>query len=301
VGNCNVWRFRSELRRLHGLVAQGNYQNMLLNTLKNERRLRILTMLSRNASSIVQLQKELKGFGYCHSQETIMSEYVEPLIAAGLVVENSNHFRATTFGSEVGQLLAGLAGVEDALPPHSECYEERMVEALFESPKTYEELKLIIPTESLKRAIARLLKANLITINGNDNYVFYFRTKRSPDKEKLSITERRVYESIPDGGVAAEKLAEKTNITLRRAYKHIRKLRGKKLVFKRKRPKTYALTTDGMRIAVLLQKLYALLKEYTQVAGIVAKTFEAAQQIPLPDASGDGKEKPLRVLVRSGV
>jgi predicted transcriptional regulator len=220
-------------------------------------------------------------------------------MATGIVSENSGHFKATTFGFEINQLFAGLNGIESVLPPHSECYEERVIEALLEAPKAYEELKLLVPSESLKRVIARLLETNLVTTNGDNNYVYYFRTKRPMEMEKLSSTEKRVYEGIPDDGATGEQLAKKTGITLRRTYKYIRKLKGKKLVFKRKRPKTFSLTEEGVKIAVFLGKLCAVAKEFAEVSvGLAAGTLESAQQVPV--SSSDTKEKPLQVSVKHG-
>jgi len=302
IGSCKVWHFRNELRQLRGTFAKEDYRNTFLNTLKNKRRLMILEILSKSSLSIPQLQKELKELGYNHSQETIFNEYVEPLIATGLILENSNHFRTTIFGNEVSQIFAGLHGIEDILPPHSECHEEKIVEALLESPKTYEELTLVISNDSLKRAMARLLDAKLITTNGNNNYIFYFRTRRPENKERFSTTEKRVYDNIPEEGITGERLAEMTHISLRRTYKYIRKLKGKKLVFKKKHPKTYALTAEGMKIATFLEKLDALLKEFAEVSvTVTTKTFEDIQRIPMSDTARNEKEqKSVPILVKQG-
>jgi predicted transcriptional regulator len=299
IGSCHVWRLRNELKQLRSIITQQDYQNTLLNTLKNERRLRILELLSKSAFSLSHLQKELKDLGFSHSQETILGEYVEPLMAKGLVSESSRHFKATTLGLEINQLFAGLNGIESVLPPHSECYEEKVVGALLEAPRTYEELKLLVSSESLKRVIARLLETNLIAKNGDNNYIYYFRTKRPVGMEKLSSTEKRVYEGIPDKGVTGEQLAEKTGITLRRTYKYIRKLRGKKLVFKRKCPKTFSLTEEGVKIAVFLLKLCTVVKEFAEVSvGLAKRTLEGGQQVPI--SSSDTRENPLQVLVKHG-
>lgn len=299
IGNCHVWRLRNELKQLRGIITQQDYQNTLLNTLKNERRLKILELLSKSAFSISHLQKELKDLSFSHSRETILSEYVEPLMGTGLVSESSGHFKATTFGFEMNHLFAGINGVESVLPPHSECYEEAVVEALLEAPKTYEELKLLVPSESLKRVIARLLETNLITKNGNNNYIYYFKTKRPMGMEKLSSTEKRVYGGIPDEGITGEQLAERTGITLRRTYKYLRKLKGKKLVFKRKHPKTFSLTEEGVKIAVFLLRLCALVKEFAEGSvGLAKGTLEGVQQVPI--SSSDTSEKPLQVLVKHG-
>jgi len=302
IENCNVWKFKNELRQLRGMMVQKDYPNTLLNTLKNKRRLRILEMLSKSAFSITQLQKELKKHEYNHSQKTIINEYVEPLIVTGLVACNSSRYKATTFGCEISQLFTGFHKIEDALPPHSECYEEKTIEALFESPKTCEELKFLISTESLSRVLERLQKANLMTKDDENSYVFYFKTKRNPQQERLSSTEKRVYENIPEEGITAEKLADKANISLRRTYKYLRKLRGKKLAFKRERPKTYALTTEGTQIAKLLQKVHALLTEFAQAsAEFTTKPLDVIQHITVPDTHRNGREKPLQILVKSEV
>jgi predicted transcriptional regulator len=302
IGNCKVWRFRNELRQLCPILAEKDFRNILLNTLKNQRRLKMLEMLSKNSYSIAQLQQELKTLGYSHSRETILNEYVEPLVAVGLVAANLYHYRTTAFGIEMSQLFAGLHEIEDVLRPHSECYEEKIVEALFEGPKTYEELKLVIPNESLKRALGRLLQANLLTKSGENNYVFYFRTKRPSKKETLSSTEKRVYENISEEGTTGEELAKKAQISLRRTYKYIRKLKGKKLVFKRKCPKIYVLTAEGAKIAVLLEKLCALIREFTEASvAVTTKTFEEAQRVPTLKASKNEKEEEsVPVLVRHG-
>jgi len=299
IGSCHVWRLRNELKQLRGVITQQDYHDTLLNTLKNERRLKILELLSKNAFSIQRLQEDLKGLGFSHSQETILSEYVEPLMVTGLVSENSGHFKATTFGFEINQLFTGLNSIESVLPPHSECYEEKVIEALFEAPKAYDELKILVPSKSLKRVMARLLETNLVTKNGDNNYIYYFKTKRPMEMERLSSTEKRVYEGIPDEGVIGEQLAEKTGITLRRTYKYIRKLKGKKLVFKRKRPKTFGLTEEGIKIAVFLGRLCAVVKEFAEVSvGLGTGTLEGAQQVPV--SSTDASKRPLQVLVKHG-
>jgi len=302
IGSCKVWHFRNELRQLRSIFAKEDYRNTFLNTLKNKRRLTILGMLSKSSLSIPQLQKELKDRGYSHSQETILNEYVELLIATGLVLENSNHFKTTVFGSDVGQIFAGLTEIEDILPPHSECHEEKIVESLLDGPKTYEELTLVVSNDSLKRAMARLIDAKLIETNENNNYIFYFRTRRPENMERLSSTEKRVYDNIPEDGITGERLAEITHISLRRTYKYIRKLKGKKLAFKRKHPKTYALTAEGMKIATFLEKLNTLLKEFAEVSvAVTTKTFEDIQQIPISETAKTEKEpKSLPILVKQG-
>jgi sugar-specific transcriptional regulator TrmB len=93
------------------------------------------------------------------------------------------------------------------------------------------------------------------------DYVFFFKSKRDPKKETLAVTERKVYVSIPEEGISAKKLSEKTELSIRRTYKYLRGLKGKKLVFTRKTPKVYSLTVKGEKLASLLQGLQNLVEE----------------------------------------
>jgi len=302
VTRCNIWKLKNELRKLCKKMGNQSFMTNLLNTLKNSRRLQILEMLSNRRCSIVRLQKNLKKLGYYHSQQTIVEEYINPLIEVGLAEKNHDNYHPTLFGCKLNELVKDFSAIGELLPPHSECYEEKAIEALYESPKTYEELKSLIPAESLSRVLKRLQEVNLTTKDNENSYIFYFRTKRNPRQEKLSPTEERVYENIPEEGITAQKLAEKTNISIRRNYKYLRKLRGKKLVFKRKLLKNYVLTKEGTQIAKLLKKMHALLMEFAQaLAEITTKPLEAIQQIPMPDIPRNRRDRSLQISVKSNV
>jgi sugar-specific transcriptional regulator TrmB len=101
----------------------------------------------------------------------------------------------------------------------------------------------------------------LIETSKDRDYVFFFRSKRDAGKETLSSTEKKVYDNISEEGVSAKNLAEKTEISLRRTYKYLRGLKGKKLVFTRRTPKVYALTDRGKKLASLLHGLQNLVEE----------------------------------------
>ena len=62
-------------------------------------------------------------------------------------------------------------------------------------------------------------------------------------------------------GISVKKLAEKTGLSVRRIYKYLRGLKGKKLVFTRKTPRSYSLTAKGKKLAYLLQELQNLVEE----------------------------------------
>lgn len=300
VTRCNIWKLKNELRKLYEKTENPNFMANLLNALKNRRRLRILEILSNGRYSIVRLQQKLKKIGYYHSRRTIAEEYVNPLIEVGLVEKNHNKYHTTLLGCKLNESIRDFSAIGGLLPPHSECYEEEAIKALSESPKTYEELKFLIPTESLSRVLKRLQETKLITKDHENSYIFYFKTKRNPLQERLSPTEKRVYEDIPEEGITAKKLADKTNISLRRTYKYLKKLRGKKLAFKRKRPKAYALTREGRQIAKLLEKMHALLIEFAQAsAQFTTQDLEVIQQMSVPDTRKNGRKKSLQILVRS--
>jgi len=300
VTECNVWRLKKDIRELRERTKDRNFWVDLLNTLKNKRRLRILQILSSRQHSIVSLQRELKKSGYYHSQQTIAEEYVEPLLDVGVIDEEHGKYRATLLGYKLSELTKDSSDIEEVLPSHSECYEEKTIEALHRGPKTYEELKSLILTESLSRILKRLKETNLITKGNENNYVFYFKTRRAPREETLSPTERRVHKNIPEEGIVAQGLAVRTNISLRRTYKYLRKLRGKKLVFKRISPKTYALTKEGTEIAKLLEKIHVLVTKLTRAsAEFSAISYEVIQQIPALDVPEERREKPREISVRA--
>jgi DNA-binding PadR family transcriptional regulator len=191
-----------------------------------------------------------------------------------LAGEDQNRYYATVFGCRLNELIKDFSDVENVLPPHSECYEETALGMLLDKPKTYEDLKSMIPAKSVARVLNRLQKAKLIETAKENDYVFYFKTKRDSNIAKLSPTERRVYDNIPPDGISARKLVEKTRISLRRTYKYLRRLKGKKLVFTRKRQKSYALTAKGLQIALMLKGIHDLAAEAAETASKIIKDEE---------------------------
>jgi DNA-binding PadR family transcriptional regulator len=95
----------------------------------------------------------------------------------------------------------------------------------------------------------------LIKASTERDYIFFFKTIRSPDKETLSTAERRIYDAISDVGTSAGKLADQTGFSKRAIYRCLRHLRGKKLVFVRRMPKAYHLTCKGNKLASILNAL----------------------------------------------
>jgi predicted transcriptional regulator len=263
---CDVWNLKNEFRQYYEKMTKSSYLVELLNTLKNKRRLEILNILSRRSASLVEIQKNLKNLQCNHSQQTIVKEYLEPLLEVCLITKTLNSYSITLFGYEINELLKGFHEFAETLQPRSKCYEETILLELVKDPKKYEELKTLVVNESLPRVLKRLQRANLISKPDENNYIFYFKTKRNPSEVKLSSTEKRIYENISSEGSTAKALADRSNITLRRTYKYLKRLRGKKLVFKRKNPKTYTLTLKGIRIAKLIEEVNAATRKFKEAS-----------------------------------
>ena len=238
-----------------------DFMKNLLNVLKNETRVAILQAIVRGRISVEKLQQELKKEGYLHSKDTLIEEYLRPMLSVGLANDANGHFYATTFGGRLSGLIENLPEFANVLPSHSECYEENILKELIDGPKTFEEVKGCVPSKIVSRILKRLRSTELIETSEERDYIFFFRSKRDQTKEILTSTESKVYASIPDSGVSAKRLAEKTDLSLRRTYKYLRGLKGKKLIFARKTPKTYGLTEKGERLAWLLKELSKLVEE----------------------------------------
>jgi predicted transcriptional regulator len=238
-----------------------NFIKDLFNVLKNETRLHVLSAIVNGRYSVSQLQQELKKVGHSHSQDTINEEYLRPLIEVGLAAEAQDQYYATMFGGRLTELLGSFPEFVNVLPAHSECYEETLLSALLAGPKTFEDVEAFISPKIAARILKRLKTADLIETPEERDYVFFFKSKRDPNKETFSSTERKVYDNISEEGISAKKIAEKTGASLRRTYKYLRGLKGKKLVFTRKTPKAYSLTDKGEKLASVLQELQNLVEE----------------------------------------
>jgi DNA-binding PadR family transcriptional regulator len=266
IDGCSIWRLKNEFRDLYKKMQDPSFMTNLLNALKNKRRLQLLEIISRSRVSVSKLQQELKKLNNCHSQETIVEEYVGPFMEVGLVTQDRDKYLATILGCRLSELTTRFHEVVESLPPHSECYEEMVLTALLSEPKTRKDLERAIPSGTVTRVLNRLESAGLVRTTKENDYVFFFKTRRNPDKERFSATEKRVYANISEEGISARRLTEKTCISLRRTYKYLRRLKGKKIIFTREKPKTYALTDKGIQAGFMLQSIQDLIKEILVVA-----------------------------------
>ena len=65
---------------------------------------------------------------------------------------------------------------------------------------------------------------------------------------------------MPHEGIPAGKLAKETGLCMRRTYRYVRGLKGKKLVFARRIPKVYGLTCKGKKLAFVMRKLQKIVE-----------------------------------------
>lgn len=261
INRCQVYRLKNELRKLRETMDNPNYLKELFNVLKNETRIHILQSIVNGRYSVSQLQQELKKTGHTHSQDTINEEYLRPLMDVGLATEAREEYYATTFGGRLTELLGVFPEFAEVLPAHSECYEEILLQSLLSGPKTFEEIEALISSRIASRILKRLRAVGLIETPEERDYIFFFKSKRDPNKETFTATERKVYDTIADEGISAGKLAKETALSMRRTYKYLRGLKGKKLVFIRRTPKAYGLTCKGEMLASVLQELQKIVED----------------------------------------
>ncbi|MGD6935264.1 MAG: hypothetical protein ACQCN5_13770 [Candidatus Bathyarchaeia archaeon] len=257
---CRFYKLKNELRNLRNIMSNPNYTVDFFNVLKNQTRLHVFQAIVNGRCTLEKIQQELKKTGTQQSQYTISQEYIQPLITNGLVTESLGKYNATTFGVRISDLL-DYPEEFAKLPPQSECHEEALLQTLLSGPKTCEEIKQVISPTITSRILKRLGTAGLVNLPGERSYIFFHKSKRDPQLEELTDAAKKVYDSIPDEGIAADKLAKLAGLSQRRTYKHIRHLKGKKLVFVRKIPLTYSLTGDGQKLATTLQNLSKKVEE----------------------------------------
>ncbi len=273
IEQCEIWRAKNEFLEINGMLCKREHVHNLLNAVKNDRRQKIIEALSEHPYSIKGLQGYLKSKGYCHSQHTITSEYVKPLVKAGLVKTDGQKHKLTLYGQKFREVMNKF-NFENPLPPRSSCHEEILLKKLKDGPKPYTDLVESVNPKSLSRSLKRLRENGLIAKSKSLNYVFYFRTKKTP-KKTFSPTEKKVYETIPETGISARELSEEVGINLRRTYKYLRRLRKGRLVFTRKKPKTYELTPSGMKLANFLDETANLVLEASKASNFL---FERTKQ-----------------------
>ena len=253
VEQCETWTMKKELLETGKLLSQSRHGLGLVNALKNKRRIAILGLLYDQPQSVIALQKKLRDHGFPHSQKTIY-DYLKPLIKAGLVKPNGFRFKLTLYGHSIRKAVK-KHDFTGQLPVHSRGHEEKILRNLLEGRKTRADLLRIAPVKSLSRILKRLTERRLVFSNASGDHVFYFRTKRALRLERLTPTQKKICDTIPKAGISAPALSKHVGINLRRTYKYLRNLRGKKLVFRRHIPSYFELTAAGRTTAEFLDEI----------------------------------------------
>jgi len=255
VERCEVWRVKHEILEIRRVAGENTHTRRLLNAMKNKRRLKILDALCERSRNVKELQMHLRESGFHHSHRTIVEAYLKPLMRVGLVGEDGVRFRVTFYGRKIRDMLTGLGSL-NLLPFHSCCYEEVVLKEL-RKPKTFSELATHVPPKSLSRTLMRLRARGLLVKGPRTDNVFYHRVKGKP-RMRLSPTEKRVFDAIPQLGISVRQLSKVVGINLRRTFKYLRRLREKKLVFALKVHRTYELTVQGREIMNILDEMEKL-------------------------------------------
>ena len=276
INRCQVYKLKNELRKLSEAMEQPGYIKELFNVLKNQTRLHILKTIAEGRYSVSQLQKELKKTGYSHSQDTISEEYLQPLLVVGLANESCDEYYATTFGGRLSEIISVFPEFANVLPAHSECYEESVLQSMLSGTKTFDDIETIILPKIVSRILKRLREVGLIETPEERDYIFFFKSKRDPNKETFTATEKKICDFILPGGISAGGLSKETGLSMRRIYKYLRGLKGKKLIFVRKTPKAYSLTPKGEKLASVLEELSQTVEETWSYAQQVFHTNENA-------------------------
>lgn len=271
INECKAYKLKNELRTLRKALANPDYTKELFNVLKNEARLQILEAIANGRSSVTQLQQELKKSGQTQSQGTICEEYIYPLVAVGLAAQSGDEYYATTFGLRLTPMLSRFKELAKRLPSHSECYEETLLQAMLSGPKTFEDIETIVLQKNVARILKRLSQTKLIDSPKERDYVFFFKSKRDPNKETFTPTEKKIYDALWPQGISAGNLAKETGLSPRIIYRYVRGMKGKKLVFCRRTPKTYRLTSVGEKIALALQAVQQIVEDMWNSSEIVVQ------------------------------
>jgi DNA-binding HxlR family transcriptional regulator len=269
ITRCKVYRLKNELRTVNAVMNNPNYLNELFNVLKNEVRFYILLTIANGRFKVNKIQQELRKTGQRVSQHNIREEYLKPLMVIGLAAEERNEYYTTAFGSRIAEMLRDVPKFAKSLPGRSEGYEEALLQSLISGPKTFEEIKALTMPKTISRTLKRLRSTGLINSRVKRDYIFFFKSRRDQNKEAFTAGERKIYIAVDKDGTSAGILAKKTGFSMRRTYKILRGLKGKKLVFTRRTPKVYGLTCEGTKLASVLQEIQNMVNDIRYSSGKV--------------------------------
>ncbi|MDQ1280980.1 MAG: Helix-turn-helix transcriptional regulator [Thermoproteota archaeon] len=248
VESCEIWRLKGKYQGCIGKSwKQSDPQNMI-NNLKNDKRVKILEVLSTGAYSIEDLQQELREKGYRQSRSMIQ-RYVEPLVKLNLVREENDYYRLAEEGEKAYSVWA-KSGFQE-LSANSRGYEEAILRMLVRKNRTHEDLTQAVPRRVLPRILSRLQAKELVVRSSPSGRVFFFAAKRRPTR-RLSPTESKIFYALPKTGISAGELSKKIGINVRGTYRYLRRLRFKRHALKKNVDATFAITQKGTQLAEAL-------------------------------------------------
>lgn len=257
VESCPIWTLKRKYRDAFKDLAEKPSFADLLHLTKNVRRFKILECLYEKQCTLEELREYLKNAGYSYSLNKLRRHYVKPLVDVSFVEEQNGVYAITFKGKSIYNLLTTSEVAK--LSTHSQGYDERILKNLLSGPKTYDELREIIPNGFLRRGLRRLQKNNFLfkpTLNGR---VFYFATKKRPTR-KLSSTEMKVFKALSPEGLSTKDISEKAGISIRRVYEYLKRLRYKRHVRKEEKTAIYTLTDSGKSLAQSISLAYNLIQ-----------------------------------------
>ena len=244
---CQMWELKRELHDVSNNATGTKFSlTDLLKLMRNSRRQKILEVLTKKPCTLMELRSELVQSSYHHSANLLRDQYVEPLLAAGLVTKEKEQYKISYIGEGMHNIFS-QSGIAQ-LSIHLNEYEEKILISLLSGSRSYDELTKIVPRRSLHRSLRRLLRNDLIIKSNVSGRVFYFRAKRRPTR-KLSPTGIKIFKALPKEGISVQNLSEKTGISVRGIYTHLRRLRYKRHVKKEKKTNLYRLTDTSKYLA----------------------------------------------------
>ncbi len=257
VESCPIWTLKREYRDALKDLAEKPSLTDLLRLSKNERRLIILERLNEKPSTVEELRERLKNAGHSHSLNNLYRHYVKPLADVSFIKEQNGVYAITIKGKSIFNLLTTSEIAK--LSTDTQGYDELILKTLLSGPKTYEDLREVVPNGSLRRSLRRLQKNTFVvkpTLNGR---IFYYATKKRPTR-KLSPTEMKIFKALPSEGLSAKDISEKVGISMRRVYKYLKQLKYKRHVRREEKTAVYRLTDAGKSLAQSIKLAYNLIQ-----------------------------------------
>lgn len=247
---CQIWKLKRDYHDTLEAVAKKPSPINVLNTVKDEKRLKILGVLSEKPLSLKELEHEFHN-------ATLGGSHLKPLMDAGLIHEENNCYGITATGRNAYNILTQSSATHIPLDCGED--EERILEALLSGPKTHDDLLRALPSITLTQSIEKLCQRGLVAQPDPEGEVLYYKTKRRPTR-KLSETELKIFKALPKEGITIRDLSAKIGISEEELQRDLRILRFKRHAKRTEKVAFYELTSAGRDLAESLNVAYSLLQ-----------------------------------------